>query len=385
MSSDLPTGWQRLPLGTVAYESKQRWTPGAEENLPYVGLEHIAQGSGVLLNVGQSTTVTSAKTKFLAGDVLFGKLRPNLRKVARPEFAGVCSTDILAIRPKNGTSAEFLFHVLSEDRAVNHAVKSSAGTKMPRTSWKLMSTLEVEMPPISEQRKIAEVLSSVGEAIRATEAVIAQTEKVKQATLKRLLTNGIGHSRFKKTEVGEIPESWELVTVGEIAKFTSGKLKSKRLLSYMSSETPVPVYGGNGVNGYTETASVFGPRVIIGRVGEYCGATYFVDQPVWITDNALYSQSISDRVRPKFLYHALLLSNVSRLRSATGQPLISQKPLHGLTISLPPMDEQDLVSSRMFGFEEGLHFAKEHLQSLIRVKAAVMSELLHGRKRVSVL
>ena len=82
-----------------------------------------------------------------------------------------------------------------------------------RLTWKSA----LPLPPLPEQKKIAAILSSVDEAIQATEAVIEQTRRVKDGLLQDLLTRGIGHSRFKQTEIGEIPESWEvqlLDTVG---------------------------------------------------------------------------------------------------------------------------------------------------------------------------
>ncbi len=72
----------------------------------------------------------------------------------------------------------------------------------------------VLLPPLAEQKKIAAILSSVDEAIQATEAVIEQTRRVKDGLLQDLLTRGIGHTRFKQTEIGEIPESWEVRQLG---------------------------------------------------------------------------------------------------------------------------------------------------------------------------
>ncbi len=82
--------------------------------------------------------------------------------------------------------------------------------------------VRVSSPPLHEQRRIAEILSSVDEAIAATRAVIEQTGKVKQGVLERLLTKGIGHTRFKQTEIGEIPDGWELKPVDELCVLSNG-------------------------------------------------------------------------------------------------------------------------------------------------------------------
>jgi type I restriction enzyme S subunit len=91
------------------------------------------------------------------------------------------------------------------------------GSTRKSINTKILEGLEVLLPPLPEQRRIAEILGSVDESIRATKAVIEQTKKVKKGLLQQLLTRGIGHTRFKQTEIGEIPESWEVVRLDELA------------------------------------------------------------------------------------------------------------------------------------------------------------------------
>ncbi|MDZ7778956.1 MAG: restriction endonuclease subunit S [Gemmatimonadota bacterium] len=83
------------------------------------------------------------------------------------------------------------------------------------------------LPPLPEQRKIAAILSSVDDAIAATRKVIEQTERVKQGLLQTLMTRGIGHTRFKQTEIGEIPEEWEVVTLEDVCEVRTGDLRSR--------------------------------------------------------------------------------------------------------------------------------------------------------------
>lgn len=204
----VPNGWSSGVLGDIASESKERFLPTEDDVRRYVGLEHIEPGVSYVRGAGSSSDVGSSKTVFESGDVLFGKLRPYLRKVALARSPGVCSTDILAVRAHPGVSERFLLNLLAARATIDYAVKHSAGTKMPRTKWRSLASMPVLVPPLPEQKKIAEILGSVDEAIQGTQAVIDQTRKVKQGLLQRLLTRGIGHTRFKQTEIGEIPESW---------------------------------------------------------------------------------------------------------------------------------------------------------------------------------
>lgn len=213
-----PDGWTPTRIGAIARESMARVIPAGQDDVLYVGLEHIAPCQTRLSRWGRAAEVTSAKTEFRAGDTLFGKLRPYLRKVALAHFSGVCSTDILAVRPTAKTIGSFLHALLSWERSIAHAVETSAGTKMPRTSWKAVAEFEVALPPLPEQKKIAAILSSVDDAIESTQAVIEQLGVVKQAMMAELLTRGLPgrHTRFLQTELGELPEEWEVLRFGDL-------------------------------------------------------------------------------------------------------------------------------------------------------------------------
>lgn len=154
----LPPGWRRARLGEVAHIRNNKVEPRIVPGLPYVALEHLQQGLPRLLGWAFSDNATSTKTRFKAGDVLFGKLRPNLRKAAAAPFEGVCSTDILPIYPLEGLSPEFLVQLCHWTPFQEHVVTTAEGTKMPRTSWRSLSRFPILLPPLPEQRKIAEIL-----------------------------------------------------------------------------------------------------------------------------------------------------------------------------------------------------------------------------------
>ena len=106
---------------------------------------------------------------------------------------------------------------------VNFAVRHSAGTKMPRVNWGDIKKLHVPVPPLVEQRGIVEVLGTVDECIRLTDAVIERAEELKRGLMQRLLTRGIGHTEYKETPLGEIPKPWNLEKLQNLTnKITDG-------------------------------------------------------------------------------------------------------------------------------------------------------------------
>lgn len=139
----------------------------------YVGLEHIGRGGG-LIGTAPASVSDGVNGVFEPGDVLFGKLRPNLRKAVQPKFGGYCSTDILVLRPKPEHSPAFVKHAITADAVFRHAEANSIGTRMPRTSWPAVAEASVRIPPLDEQRRIAEILDALDLAIGATERLIAK-------------------------------------------------------------------------------------------------------------------------------------------------------------------------------------------------------------------
>jgi len=160
-------GWSDAKLGAVAQVDRAVVAP---DRIPrgtrYIGLEHIA-GDGTLVGVRVLDIGELRSTKFAFSDrhVLFGKLRPYLRKVARPTFSGVCSTDILAILPGPDLDRDFLYHSLRQPRIISLATSRSEGANLPRLSPKALLDFPISLPPLAEQRRIAAVLDRA-DAIR---------------------------------------------------------------------------------------------------------------------------------------------------------------------------------------------------------------------------
>lgn len=108
----------------------------------YVGLEHLPRRDVWLRDWGRGEEVTSNKSRFKKGDILFGKLRPYFHKVVVAPVDGICSTDIIVARPKSGFESLAL-QALSSDAVVTHATNASNGTRMPRAKWSDLKDLEV--------------------------------------------------------------------------------------------------------------------------------------------------------------------------------------------------------------------------------------------------
>ena len=323
--------------------------------------------------------------------VLLSKLNPRIPRVWMPvveeRHRAIASTEFIVLRPKS-TDRRFLKHLLQSPSIRSELGARATGTTGSHQRVRVPDVLDirVRVPPLPEQRKIAAILSSVDDAIEKTQAVIDQVRVVKRGLMQELLMRGLPgrHTRFKQTEIGEIPEEWELVRLGQIFKLTSGKGIAVRSLDENGSvENPYPVFGGNGIAGFTSCFNAEPPLLVVGRVGEYCGTVHRPVEPCWVSDNALYTRNWVRPVNVRFLGSLLQLIDLTRLRKKSGQPLVTQAPIHNLIVPLPSVPEQDEMADLLDQVDARLDAEQQKLDGLCNAKSALMSVLLTGEMRVT--
>lgn len=147
----------------------------------YVGLEDINGETLRIESSGEIAKGTTFTKIFNKGDILFGKRRPYLRKIAVADFNGICSGDILVFRNKKSILPELLPIYVSSQSFINYAIKTSAGSLSPRTKWKDLAKFDILLPPIEEQRQIATLFQSIEAAINKIEI---QKKNIKSLWLK---------------------------------------------------------------------------------------------------------------------------------------------------------------------------------------------------------
>jgi type I restriction enzyme S subunit len=191
-NNDLPDGWSTCQLGEVLNHSNEKWNPEDGGDHRYLSLKHLEKDSGRILGHGSSSEVDSAKNIFSSGDVLYGKLRPYLNKVARPSFDGVCSTDILVFTPSPSIDSNFLKHRLRSTDVVEYANQKSSGINLPRVNLGDLSKFEIALPPLAEQRRIADRLDAIQSRTRKARETLSQLprqiEEYRQSVLNAAFT-----------------------------------------------------------------------------------------------------------------------------------------------------------------------------------------------------
>ena len=222
----IPEDWEVKSIGDVCDLVREQLIPDKNDVRPYIGLQHIGQGTLRLVDIGKSSNVSSNKFVFHKGQILFGKLRPYFKKVIRPNFDGVCSTDIWVINSKRGYDNGFLFYFFANQDIINEADISSEGTKMPRAVWNYLSKVKKAFPKLPEQQYIAKILSDLDEKIELNQQMNKTLESIAQAIFKHWFIdfefpNEEGKpykssgGEMVDSELGKIPKEWEVKRLGD--------------------------------------------------------------------------------------------------------------------------------------------------------------------------
>lgn len=189
----IPKSWEVKKFNEVCFNSSIKYS---KPNGKCIELEHIEQQTSRLIDYGEIADKSSVKNAFSVGDVLFCKLRPYLRKYWKCEFEGGCTSELMVLSPKDNFTTDYLFYIVQQDSFIENSVSKSYGTKMPRTSWKILSEFELGLPPKDEQLKIGEILNASDEKLEILSNKKTQFQELKKGLMQQLLT---GKVRVKVT------------------------------------------------------------------------------------------------------------------------------------------------------------------------------------------
>ena len=224
-------GWEVKKLGEISTNKSKKYNPNNETNfIKCIELEHLSSETGQLLGFVDGSQSGSIKNVFQKGDVLFGKLRPYLKKYYQPNFDGVCSSEIWVLNGKEILN-DFLYYLIQTNSFVDLANQSS-GSKMPRADWSILENGLFSFPNSEEQQKIASFLSLIDERITTQSKILIH--------LKSLIESLNDSLSKQKIRINSNFENWKKVRLGDLGytfNGLSGKTKEdfgngKRYIQY---------------------------------------------------------------------------------------------------------------------------------------------------------
>lgn len=403
----IPDDWEVVRLETVCKPRKEIVQPTREGRSRYVGLQHIDPGEPRLKHFASESEVRSSKYRFYMGDILYGKLRPYLDKAAIAEFDGICSTDVIVISiDGDKTVPNYIVNVLHLPSFVSYATSTMTGVNHPRTSWKTIGVFKIPLPPLREQRKIAKTLGTIQRAIEQQDKIIEATKNLKKSLMQKLFAEGLEHTEFNETEIGEIPASWEVVELGDVASFKNG-------INFSRQQKGKGILTIDVLNMYGESICVNLEklyRVDISKLktaSEYLlkdGDILFVRsslkregvgwtslfkgsrEPVTFCGFIIRARLKSDNISPKFLTYFLRSAFVRNQLVAGSEQVaitnVNQGVLKNLKIPIPSLPEQQKITRILSTVDKKIEIEKRKKITLKELFKTMLHKLMTGEIRL---
>lgn len=254
------------------------------------------------------------------------------------------------VKDENQLLPEYLMMWAKRPEFDRYARYMSHGSVREIFSWEDMCNVMLPVPPIAEQRRIVSEYQTVERRIANNEALIQKLEDTAQAIYHHTFVEGIDEEK--------LPEGWRLGTLSEIAEFSNGRART-------ASNGEYPIYGGNGIVGYSEEANSENV-IVIGRVGANCGCIYYNKAKCWVNDNAIKAKS--RKGFNYYLYFHLKAINLNSMSEGSGQPLLTQTILNGIRSCIPSLENVEKfnnVAHNIFDYQYSLQNETLHLRTLL--------------------
>ena len=393
--SEIKQHWQKIELNEILSISSKKFNPiGNNENKKCVELEHLSQETGKLLGYTNSSEQQSIKNSFEEGQILFGKLRPYLKKFWKAEFEGVCSSEIWVMNGKK-VKNDFLFYLVQTEK-FNQIANVSSGSKMPRADWNYMSEIPFDIPPLKEQEKIAEILTTWDEAITKQTELLRAKELLKIALMQKLLSGEVRFNGFSY--------EWEEVRLSKIIKLQGGyAFKSEEF-----KKNGIPIIRISNISNnsnymemddlvyYEELPNesnflIKKNDLLIAMSGATTGkvSIYNLEKKAYLNQRvglfkAIKPSLINYSFLTQFVFSNFFSVQLTSLLVAGAQPNISSKDIESLKIKLPSLPEQQKIAEVLSLADDEINLLKTELEELNLQKKALMQKLLTGEVRVKV-
>lgn len=291
------------------------------------------------------------------------------------------------LKAKNNNETRF-FHFSLVHKNITKNINGGTRAKLNQAD---MRDIELLLPPLLEQQKIAAILTSVDEVIESTQAQINKLKDLKTGMMQELLTKGIGHAEFKDSSIGRIPVTWEVDTLAHCALIKNNLRKPINKDERSLIKGIYPYFGPTKAVDYINEYRIEGEHVLIGEDGDHFikfstwPMTQFVSGKFNVNNHAHIIQGV-DTCRTKWIYYYFMHRDIaiSLTHQGATRYKLNKASLEELELVLPSIQEQDHIIKIFDALMEKLVLCKQKILKLECVKKALMQDLLTGKVRVKI-
>jgi type I restriction enzyme S subunit len=395
--------WKETCFGALVSFVSEKSKASEATLTNYISTENmIAEFGGI--SVAENIPCNGSVTKFIIGDVLFSNIRTYFKKVWQASFNGYCSNDVLVFRSADESKllTDYIYHLCRWSKFTELSIRTAKGVKMPRGDKDALAKFHFQLPTlIAEQRAIAHILGTLDDKIELNRRMNETLEAIARAIFKswfvdfdpvRAKASGeppesicrrlgltpdilaLFPDRLVDSELGEIPEGWEVERIDRLLELSYGKA----LIAADRVNGVVPVYGSGGITGFHNASIVNGPGVIVGRKGTV-GSLYWEDRPFYPIDTVFY---VVPKVELTFCFYTLQTLELYRMNTDAAVPGLNRNNVYRLLIACPSGDlriEYDRIARKI---HQRMFIGQQESDSLTEIRDSLLPRLLSGKLRV---
>ena len=374
--------WEDKLFGEIATNKSKKYNPQKDKNsYKCIELEHLSSENGSLLGYIDSLSSESIKNMFNKNNVLFGKLRPYLKKYLLASFDGVCSSEIWVL---NGIEVNnsFLYYIVQGEYFINLANQSS-GSKMPRADWDNIANSIFFIPQKQEQEKIALFLSSVDTKIEQLTKKDELLQQYKKGVMQKIFNQEI---RFKADDGIEFPE-WEEKRLSDIGEIITGKTPSTTNNNLWNGNiefiTPTDIYDKTKYQPKTlrTVKQQNNMKVLpigsivytcIASIGKMSLTTLFS-----ITNQQINSIIVNSLYNNEYIYYSLkyLTPYIQSTQANTTLPIINKTEFSKFKINIPCLEEQNKIASFLSSIDNKIEENQKILEKTKEFKKSLLQQM----------
>ncbi|ENC6419916.1 restriction endonuclease subunit S [Aeromonas veronii] len=400
----IPEDWDVFLIDNCAVKVGSGKTPTGGSSVyvdsgrPFVRSQNVGWGKLDLSDVAYITETvhsTFLGSEIKRDDVLLNITGASIGRCAKADeqvIGGNVNQHVCIIRVDGSKFVPIvLVELINSSVGQNQIDSFQAGGNREGLNFAQVRQLKFALPlTVVEQTAIANVLSDSDALIDALEQLIAKKQAIKSATMQQLLT---GRTRlpafalrpdgtpkgYKPSELGDIPEDWEVVSLGDIC----GLYQPVTISGSQLKESGYPVYGANGLIGFYEKYNHEASQVIVTCRGSTCGTVNYTVAKSWITGNAMVVDVDKNKNLDKnFTYYMLSHQDLTVCVTGSGQPQIVRSPLAAFKVVLPEIEEQTAIATILSDMDNEQQALTQKLDKARALKQGMMQQLLTGKIRL---
>lgn len=403
--------WKKCKLGDVATTTTTK-IGCSDITSNYISTENMLPNKGGVVAASSFPSTGNVST-YQQGDILVSNIRPYFKKIWRATCNGTASNDVIIFCANEGVDNLYLYYLLADDRFFAYVMTGAKGTKMPRGDKKQMLQYPVNLPPLEEQKRIAEILGSLDDKIELLQKQNKTLEDMAKALFKswfvdfdvvRAEQKGLPKadimreyhlteelydlfpSSFADSPLGPIPSGWEVKTLGDVVVCHDSKRVPLSNRERSEKQGPYPYYGATSIMDHVENYLFDGIFLLLGEDGSVVkpdGTPFlqYVFGKIWVNNHAHVLQG-KGNIRTEYLY--LFLSDVQIQPYVTGavQAKLNQKNMNSIPLCVA---NEEII--KIFQGNIDIVFTKiranlKQIQTLTELRDTLLPRLISGKMEV---